>query len=567
MRGTIGLDFGTSNTVCAWVDGDQAVVIPNRRGERTSPTLIAKTGTGEILTGSDAEDHALVEPFSVFRDLKKNLGKAEKIILGNTEIDTIEACAMFFRAIKSEAEEYSGFNIHRAVLSVPARFADSQRRAIKKAAENAGLEVIRIINEPSAAALARAVLLKNKEKTPECGLTLVINFGADSFDVSVLKLSNGQYRVISSEGEESQGGSNIDKALFQYVSSFVKEKYGIDPKSDAVLTRVLLNRCEKIKIELSNNDAANLTIPFLNEPKGLGQPGISINRKTYDSIISPIIDKNIALVNKVLEDCKLSPGDIDFLILAGGSCHIPLVRNKLQALLNLKAEQTINPEEIVALGAAIEAARIDGQYSGLSFVDVCSRSFGLELDDGTFFSLINKNDTLPAKAKKIFTTVEDYQQSVELHIMQAESSTMSEKAVSVGRFLLPGIRYAKMGEPRIAVEFTIDESDMLFVKAMDLDTKVEQSVILLGGTMEDYPIKYRLNFLAKTAIIKAEGLVLDAALAAELKELTEKALLTSSDDTLAESLIFLLEGLIAELTSRRIDLDDQKKKTVYISQG
>lgn len=165
LRGTIGLDFGTSNTVCAWVDGDQAVVIPNRRGERTSPTLIAKTGTGEILTGSDAEDHALVEPFSVFRDLKKNLGKAEKIILGNTEIDTIEACAMFFRAIKSEAEEYSGFNIHRAVLSVPARFADSQRRAIKKAAENAGLEVIRIINEPSAAALARAVLLKNKEKT------------------------------------------------------------------------------------------------------------------------------------------------------------------------------------------------------------------------------------------------------------------------------------------------------------------------------------------------------------------------------------------------------------------
>ncbi|GAB1432635.1 molecular chaperone DnaK [Spirochaetota bacterium] len=552
MRATIGLDFGTSNTLCAWVDDDQPVIIPNRKGERASPSIIAKTANGEILVGSSAKNHVLTEPLSVLTEIKKKLGKVDKLKFGNAEIDSVEAASVFLKKIKTESEEYLGFAIKKAVVCVPARFAEVQRRAVRLAVEKAGMEVARIINEPSAAALARAVLAKNTNSHNVDKLVLVYDFGGGTFDVSLLKESNGQYRVISSEGDDSLGGTDIDKALYKYVAKRFCEEYGVNPEKDMALGLIIMDLCEKTKIELSGREEASLAIPFINGPKGLVHPAVSINREQFNSIIEPIVERSMELVARVLKDCSLKPEDIDSLVLSGGSSRIPLVRDGLEKLLGLAAEPRINPEEIVALGAAIEAARIDGKYPDLEFIDVSSRSFGLELDDGSFVPLIAKNAALPASGKRLFTTVEDYQQSVELHVLQSDSLYSTENPCSVGRFLLPGIRYAKKGEARIAVEFSIDEGDMLLVKARDLDTKSEQSVFLLGGTKEEYPPKYRLGILAKTAIMKAEGLVLDSALASELKELTDKAVTMDADNPMAESLAELLEGLISELASRRM---------------
>lgn len=546
MRGVIGLDFGTTNTLCAWMDGDIPVIIPNDRGERATPSAIARTERGELLTGSSARSQALADPRSALFGVKRLLGKARTVTLGNFSSTPEAMAAAILTKVRADAERYLGFDIDSAVITVPARFGDPQRRAVRDAATKAGIRTARIMNEPSAAALARAWAAARDESER---LVLVYDFGGGTFDATVLRSKGGSCAVLASEGDDALGGMDIDTALYHHVANRFRSDFGIDPDADPYLSRLLVDLCEKAKIELSSRDEAIVAVPFLRGSDGLVHPSVNISRTDFERIAAPFVDRSLALVRRVLETAGARSSDVGALVLSGGSSRIPLAQRSLNDLIGLRADPRVNPEEIVALGAAVEAARIEGRLAGLSFTDVVSRTFGLEIDGGKFVPLIKKNEPLPSSGRRIFTTVDDYQRSVELHVLQGDEPKASDN-VSVGRFLLPGIRMAARGEPRIAVEFSIDESDMLLVRARDMDTGAEQSIAVFDGALDSRSPHDRVLALAQIARRESEGLTLDAALSAELDELLRAASSCAGDDQKAAMTATLLEGLLSEFSAR-----------------
>ncbi len=413
----------------------------------------------------------------------------------------------------------------------PARFSDPQRRAVREAARRAGLKIRRIMNEPTAAALARAWSMASDVQEH---LVLVYDYGGGTFDATVLRMKGAACRVLASEGDDALGGMDLDEALYADTAARFKGDFGIDPDSDPYLARLLLDLCEKAKIELSSRQETLVAVPFLRGPGGIQHPSLTIERSRFESLAAPFIDRSIALVRKVLDSSGAEPRAVDALVLSGGSSRIPLVAAKLDELCARAADPRINPEEIVALGAAVEAARIDGSlpanYPGFEFVDLCSRTFGLEIDGGGFVPIINKGEPLPALGQRVFTTVEDFQKSVEMHVLQSDSAPAGQDdaarhgRVSVGRFLLPGIRAAKRGEPRILAEFSLDEGDILRVRAKDLDSGAEQSVTFFEGRDEVLGPVERALALAERARREAAGAELDSSLRLELEELCEAAL-------------------------------------------
>jgi len=528
------------------MDGDMPVIVPNERGERATASIVAVSDSGELLVGTSARNQAMADPRSALYGVKRILGKAGSVAFAGRNQKPEEAAAAILSRVRHDAERYLGFEVDRAVVTVPARFSDQQRRAVRDAAGRAGIKAERIMNEPSAAALARAW---TSVKDDEPRLVLVYDFGGGTFDATVLRAKGGSCAVLSSEGDDALGGMDIDTAMYADVSARFKDGFGIDPEADPYLSRLLIDLCEKAKIELSAREDAAVAVPFLRGSGGLVHPSVKFDRKRFEKIAAPFIDRTLALVEKVLRSAGTKADDIGALVLSGGSSRIPLVRLKLGAMLGREADPRINPEEIVALGAAVEAARIEGRLQGLSFTDVCSRTFGLELDGGSFCPLIQKNEPLPAMGKRIFTTVEDFQRSVELHVMQGdEASAVSN--VSVGKFLLPGIRGAPKGEPRIAVEFTIDEGDMLLVRARDIDTGSEQSITVFDGRLDSRSPRDRVLALAQIARRESEALALDAAFAAELRELLALAADGSAGEEQNSRTALLLEGLLSELSAR-----------------
>ena len=546
VRGIIGLDFGTTNTLCAWMDGDIPVIIPNDRGERATPSAIARTDRGELLVGSSARSQALADPRSALFGVKRMLGKARTVAFGNSSSTPEELAAAILDKVRRDAERYLGFDVDSAVITVPARYGDPQRRAVRDAAAKAGIRTARIMNEPSAAALARAWAASRDESER---MVLVYDFGGGTFDATVLRSKGGSCAVLASEGDDGLGGMDIDTALYHHVAERFLAEFGIDPDADAYLSRLLIDLCEKAKIELSSRDEATIAVPFLRGADGLVHPSVQIHRTEFERIASPFVDRSLALVQRVLDMAGSRASDIGALVLSGGSSRIPLAQSCLCDMIGLKADSRVNPEEIVALGAAVEAARIEGRLGGLSFTDVVSRTFGLEIDGGKFVPLIKKNEPLPSSGRRIFTTVDDFQRSVELHVLQGEEP-QAKANVSVGRFLLPGIRMAARGEPRIAVEFSIDESDMLLVRARDMDTGAEQSIAVFDGGLDSRSPHDRVLALAQIARRESEGLKLDAALSAELDELLQAAASCAGDDQKAAMTATLLEGLLSEFSAR-----------------
>ena len=560
MHGVLGIDFGTTNTLCAWMDGETPIIVPNQRGERATASVVAISDAGELLVGTSARNHAQAYPDSALFGVKRLLGKPIQTGLIEGFISPEAAATAILSRVRHDAEAYLGFEVDRAVISVPARFSDAQRRAIREAAFKAGLRAERIINEPSAAALARAWMSVRDELEQ---LVLVYDFGGGTFDASVLKVQGGSCAVLSSEGDDMLGGMDIDAAIYRDVVERFITEFGIDTDSDPLLSRMLLDLCEKAKIELSSREEVVIAVPFLRGTGGLVHPQLRFDRARFERIAAPFIERSLALVDKVLSSASRKAHDIDILVLSGGSSRIPMARRLLKAAIGREADPRINPEEIVALGAAIEAARLEGRLEGLSFSDVCSRTFGLEIDEGGFIPLIAKNQVLPATGRRMFTTVEDYQHSVELHVLQSEG-TKAADGISVGRFLLPGVRKALKGEPKIAVEFTIDEGDMLLVSARDMDTGVEQSIALFDGVVDSRCPQDRVIALAQIARREAQGLVLDAALSAELSDALVDATRCDGDDERALKTAFILEGLLPELLARVRQAED---KTLSVGSG
>ncbi|HOZ71836.1 MAG TPA: Hsp70 family protein [Spirochaetales bacterium] len=546
MRGVIGLDFGTTNTLCAWMDGDTPIIVPNDRGERATPSVVAVSGSGEALVGSSARNQALADPASALFGVKRLLGKSQALVFGGRERAPEEAAAAIIGKVKRDAESYLGFEADRAVITVPARYGDRQRRAVRDAAAMAGLKAARVMNEPSAAALAKAWLSARDESER---LVLVYDFGGGTFDATALRARGGSCSVLSSEGDDALGGMDIDAAIYETVAERFRLEFGIDPSADPYLARTLVDLCERAKIELSSRDEATIAVPFLRGAGGVVHPSVRLERAAFEAIASPFIDRSLALVERVLRTAKAGVRDVDALVLSGGSSRIPLAKRRLAELLGRDADPRINPEEIVALGAAVEAARIEGRLKGLSFTDVCSRTFGLEIDGGSFVPLIVKDEPLPAVGRRVFTTVEDYQRSVELHVLQGESERASDNA-SVGRFLLPGIRKATRGEPRIAVEFAIDEGDMMIVRARDLDTGAEQSIAVFDGERDSRSPRDRVLALAQIVRRESAEAIVDAALGAEIGDVLAMAESCGDDDEKAAMVATLLEGLLSELSAR-----------------
>lgn len=546
VHGVIGLDFGTTNTLCAWMDGDIPVIVPNDRGERATPSVVARADSGELLIGSSARSQALADPRSALFGVKRLLGKSRTVNVAGSASTPEDMAAAIIGKVRQDAERYLGFEVDRAVITVPARYGDPQRRAVRDAAARAGLKTARIMNEPSAAALARA-WASARDETER--MVLVYDFGGGTFDATVLRARGGSCAVLASEGDDALGGMDIDTALYHHVADQFRRQFRIDPDADAYLSRLLVDLCEKAKIELSTRDEAVIAVPFLRGADGLVHPSVKIGRADFDRIAAPFIDRSLALVERVLVMAGARPADLGALVLSGGSSRIPLAQNRLSDMIGLKADPRVNPEEIVALGASVEAARIEGRLGGLSFTDVVSRTFGLEIEGGKFVPLIRKNEPLPSSGRRVFTTVEDFQRSVELHVLQGDAPVARDN-VSVGRFLLPGIRMASKGEPRIAVEFAIDESDMLLVRARDMDTGAEQSIAVFDGALDARSPQDRVLALAQIARREADGLKLDAALSSELEELLKAAGSCAGDDQKAAMTATLLEGLLSEFSAR-----------------
>ncbi|HAP43185.1 MAG TPA: hypothetical protein DD477_00915 [Spirochaetaceae bacterium] len=548
MHGIIGIDFGTTNTLCAWYDGETVLVLPNDRGERLTPTVFALSESGEELVGASARNQALADPASALAGVKRLLGATDSVSLSGRPMPVVEVAAAIIRKVRQDAEAFLGLDIREAVITVPARFSDPQRRAVRAAASLAGLKTARILNEPTAAALAKSWA---SIKDVVSGRVLVYDFGGGTFDVTVLSMADEACQVLASEGDAALGGMDIDALLFDHVQAAFQAGFGVDVRADPYLARHVADLCERAKIELSTRLETVIAVPFVRGADGLSHPKLNVSRTTLEGLIGPIIDRSIALTAKVLKETGLSADAIDVLILSGGSSRIPLVAERLRACGLKAADARVNPEEVVAIGAAIEAARLQKRLPGFSFTDVCSRAFGLEIEDGSFVPILPKNTALPARRKREFTTVEDFQTAVEIHVLQTASLT-DDQAVSVGKFLLPGIRKARKGQARIEIDFFIDESDILKVKARDLDSGVEQSVVFYEGLEESLPPLQRLTLLMHRLQAASAALNLDSAMAQEIKELggQTEACLSAADRERAVQLTALVESLLADLAAR-----------------
>ncbi len=476
MNYTIGIDLGTTNSVLALLENDEPVIVPNRLGERITPSVVSLTKNGEVLVGRPAKNQSIINSDNTVMSVKRKMGYEDKIKFGDREYTPQEISAYILSKIKQDAEDYIGSKIEDAVITVPAYFDDNQRQATKDAGRIAGLNVLRIINEPTAAALAYGIN-KNEENT-----TLVYDLGGGTFDVSILDIADGVFQVLATSGNNKLGGDDFDRALMELVFRQFKEKQDVDLSTDKMAYQKLREEVEKAKIALSELYEVEINIPFISaDEKGPKHLNIQITRSQFEDLITEFIDETIALTQDALEEAGLEPEDIDKVIMVGGSTRIPYVTSRVNELLGKEPEKAINPDEVVALGAAIQAGIVKGETRGLVLVDVTPLSLGIEIEGGIFISIIEKNSTIPCTAKKIFTTISDNQSVVEIHVMQGER-TRADENISLGKFQLSGIRNAKKGEPRIEVEFSIDVEGIVHVSAVDLDTDASQEIHIENPT-------------------------------------------------------------------------------------
>ncbi|RAP76738.1 molecular chaperone DnaK [Paenibacillus montanisoli] len=495
MSKVIGIDLGTTNSCVAVMEGGEAVVIPNPEGNRTTPSVVGFKKDGERIVGESAKRQAITNPDRTIMSIKRHMGTNHKEVIDGKDFSPQEISAIILQKLKADAEAYLGQNVTQAVITVPAYFNDSQRQATKDAGKIAGLEVLRIVNEPTAAALAYG-LEKSEDQT-----ILVYDLGGGTFDVSILELGDGFFEVKATSGDNRLGGDDFDQVIIDYLVSEFKKEQGVDLSKDKAAVQRLKDAAEKAKKELSGMLTSTISLPFITMVDGVPQHlELSLTRAKFEELSAGLVERTLGPTRQALSDAGMSPSDIDKVVLVGGSTRIPAVQEAVKKLIGKEPHKGVNPDEVVALGAAVQAGVLTGDVKDVVLLDVTPLSLGIETAGGVFTKMIERNTTIPTSKSQVFSTYADNQPSVEIHVLQGERQ-MAAGNKTLGRFTLGDIPLAPRGVPQIEVSFDIDANGIVNVSALDKGTGKSQKITITssGGLSEE-----EIDRMMKDAELNAE---------------------------------------------------------------